>query len=151
MKTNSRQARARRQLLFRVLVVHQNGQRFASFVMGALLVFTGFDERQNVTVDALQGSIALIKSETAEWPNRNMTEADRIAVVTEQIGRAVATADNLRRHLGERLEKHPDQSEHIDTLLERTDAVRAQAVALQERGASLVNTPSEIVREADAL
>ena len=127
------------------------GSAFASFVMGALLVFTGFDERQNVTVDALQGNIALIKSEAAEWPKRNTAEADRIAVVNEQIGRAVANADNLRRHLGERLEKHPDQAEHIDTLLERTDAVRAQAEALQERGASLVNTPAEIAREADAL
>ena len=101
------------------------GSAFASFVMGALLVFTGFDERQNVTVDALQGSIAVIKSEAAEWPTRNTGEADRIAFVNEQIGRTVANADNLRRHLGERLEKHPDQSEHIDTLLERTNAVRA--------------------------
>jgi glycoside/pentoside/hexuronide:cation symporter, GPH family len=127
------------------------GSAFASFIMGALLVFTGFDERQNVTVDALQGSIALIKSEAAEWPNRNPPEADRIAFVNEQIGRAVANADNLRRHLGERLAKHPDQSQHIDSLLERTNAIRGQTEALQERAASLVNTPSEITREADAL
>ena len=42
------------------------GTAFASFVMGALLVFTAFDERQNVTVDALRGNIARIKSEAEE-------------------------------------------------------------------------------------
>ena len=31
------------------------GTAFASFVTGALLVFTSFDETQNVTVDALDG------------------------------------------------------------------------------------------------
>ena len=34
------------------------GTAFASFVMGALLVFTHFDETQNVTVDALQANVA---------------------------------------------------------------------------------------------
>jgi GPH family glycoside/pentoside/hexuronide:cation symporter len=42
------------------------GTAFASFVMGALLVFTGFDEKQNVTVGALRGNIEVIKSHTED-------------------------------------------------------------------------------------
>ncbi|HEY3392119.1 MAG TPA: MFS transporter [Lacipirellulaceae bacterium] len=43
------------------------GTAFASFVTGALLVYTSFDERQNVIVDALRGSVAVVKTEAEKW------------------------------------------------------------------------------------
>jgi hypothetical protein len=119
--------------------------------MGALLVFTGFDERQNVTVDALQGNLARIESQAAKWPNGKVAKPDRLATFNEQIGRAVASADSLLAHLDDRRKTHPDQSEHIGTLIARTNSVRAQAETLREKGANLVTTPEEVVREADSL
>jgi GPH family glycoside/pentoside/hexuronide:cation symporter len=127
------------------------GSALASFVMGALLVFTGFDERQNVTVDALQGNLALIKSQAEDWPKNSTTAADRIATINEQIGRTITNIDNLRRHLDEQAKQHPDQSEHVSALVARTEAIRTQAVALQESGESLVKSPAEAAQAAGAL
>jgi GPH family glycoside/pentoside/hexuronide:cation symporter len=80
-----------------------------------------------------------------------VAEPDRVSTFNEQIGRAVANADSLLAHLDYRLKTHPDQSEHIGTLIARTNSVRAQAETLRERGANLVKAPEQTVREADAL
>ena len=47
------------------------GTAVASFVMGALLVYTSFDERQNVLMDALGGNIAIVKAEAEAWAVAN--------------------------------------------------------------------------------
>jgi GPH family glycoside/pentoside/hexuronide:cation symporter len=127
------------------------GSAFASFVMGALLVFTSFDERQNVLVDALQGNLARIKTQASEWTDRNVDEANRIAAFDEQIGLASENADNLRRHLDERSARYPEQAEHIRALSERTKAIREEAEVLLNQSRSLVKTPQNVVQAADVM
>jgi GPH family glycoside/pentoside/hexuronide:cation symporter len=127
------------------------GSAFASFVMGALLVYTGFDERQNVTVDALQGNLALIESQAQKWAKTGTIPADRISTVDEQIGRALANHETVRRHLDERAQSDPDQSEYFAALIARTDAIRARVDALRERAANSASAPEEVVEEAQAL
>ena len=61
------------------------GTAFASFVTGALLVFTCFDETQNVTVDTLGTSVAVIRSEAELWLADEVNSADRIARLDRQL------------------------------------------------------------------
>jgi Na+/melibiose symporter-like transporter len=127
------------------------GSAFASFVMGALLVLTGFDERQSVSVDALRGSIALVKSEAEKWPNQGADTSARSAKFLEQLDAVLENLDKLRQQLAERLAKYPDRSEHISTLIERSDSVRAAAAALQARASSLVATPADVTKNMNQL
>lgn len=127
------------------------GSAFASFVMGALLVFTGFDERQNVSVDALRGNLAVIKSEAEEWLPKAVEAEARTTKFVEQIDSLTKNAEELRRHFAGRIDKYPDQAQHIGRLIERTDSIRSEAEALRARSASLVANPKDLVREADAL
>jgi GPH family glycoside/pentoside/hexuronide:cation symporter len=127
------------------------GSALASFVMGALLVLTGFDERQSVSVDALRGSIALIKSEAEKWPDQQVDTSARSAEFVEQVDAVLENLGKLRQQLAERLAKYPDQSEHISALIERSDSVRAAAAALQARASSLVATPADVTKNMDQL
>ena len=129
----------------------QMGTAFASFVTGALLVFTALDERQNVSVDALRGNIARIKSEAEKWPTQRVATDARTAQFAERIDSMINNTEKLRRHFVERFKQYPDQAEHIGLLIERTDAIRSEAVSLRTRRANLVATPADVVREADSL
>ena len=81
--------------------------------MGALLVFTAFDERQNVTVDALNGDIAVMKAEAEKWQQEGIKTDSHIAKIGEQLDKAVNDADKLKRHFNERLQAHGDQTDHL--------------------------------------
>ena len=87
------------------------GTAFASLVMGALLVYTGFDERQNLLVDALGGDIASVAA-GGPAPASSILEH----------------AAKLRSHLQDRLATDPAQAEHNRALLEHLAAVERLAV-----------------------
>lgn len=92
------------------------GTALASLVMGALLVWTSFDERQNLLMDALGGNIAIVQAEA---------EAGAVsrAALLAQADTIVANAGKLRSHLEDRLATHPAQAEHTRALLEHLGAV----------------------------
>ncbi len=127
------------------------GTAFASFVTGALLVFTSFDEQQNVSVDALGGNIAVMRAEAESWLSQEMEAEARVAKFVNQIERMIASAEKLRGHFNARIEEHPDQAEHIRPLIERLDSMSSEAAALQSKSASLVTTPADVIRAADEL
>lgn len=86
------------------------GTAFASLVMGALLVYTGFDERQNLLVDALGSDIASVAA-GGPAPASSILEH----------------AAKLRSHLQDRLAADPAQAEHTRALLEHLAAVERLA------------------------
>jgi Na+/melibiose symporter-like transporter len=126
------------------------GSALAGFVMGALLVFTGFDERQNVTVDTLRSNVALIKSEAEKRLLKDVAPAGA-ARLNEQVERMIDNTEKLRRHFAERIEKYPDQTEHVARLIERTDAIRSEAEGLRANRSRIGENPTEVVRRADEL
>jgi glycoside/pentoside/hexuronide:cation symporter, GPH family len=127
------------------------GTAFASFVTGALLVFTSFDERQNVTVDALSGNIVVIKAEAERWLTQEVEAEARIAKFVQEIENMITNADKLRAHFAQRIEDHPDQADHISPLIEHVDAISSKAKDLRARSANAVATPKELIDEVDDL
>src|SRR5262249_15832077 len=127
------------------------GTAFASFVMGALLVFTSFDEKQNVTADALSGNIAVMKTEAEQWLTQQTEEPDRISSFVRQIESMITNADKLRAHFLERIEEHPDQAEHIKPLIEHVDSIRTAVQGLQSKSSNLVSSPADVISAADGL
>jgi hypothetical protein len=115
-------------------------------VTGALLVFTAFDERQNVVVNDLRGDVEVLKSQAENWSESNIAPSSRITVMEQTIDRAAESINQLREHLRERLAKEPQQAEHIAALLERTDALGARLASLREQRTSLVNTPARLLK-----
>ena len=62
--------------------------------MGGLLVFTAFDEQQNVKVDALVSDIAVMKADADKWQNEELNAELRLSRLSEQFQKAV-------QHLGD--------------------------------------------------
>ena len=127
------------------------GTAFASFVTGALLVFTSFDEKQNVTVDALGGNIVVMKTEAELWLTQEVEAQARSAKFVQQIKDMITNADKLRAHFVQRMDEHPDQAEHIGSLIEHVDSISSEAKDLRARSASLVATPADVINKADEL
>jgi hypothetical protein len=63
----------------------------------------------------------------------------------------IDNAEKLRRHFAERMEKYPDQTEHVARLIERTDAIRSEAEGLRANRSRIGENPAEVVRRADEL
>jgi GPH family glycoside/pentoside/hexuronide:cation symporter len=127
------------------------GTAFASFVTGALLVFTSFDETQNVTVDTLGTSVAVIRSEAELWLADEVNSADRIARLDRQLEKMATGVEGLSAHFDDRIAKYPEQAEHVRRLVDRLDNVRSKTAALQANRTTYVVAPATLVAEADAI
>jgi GPH family glycoside/pentoside/hexuronide:cation symporter len=127
------------------------GSAIANFGMGALLVLTAFDERQNVSVDAIRGDITRIKVEAEKSQSQAVDTNLRLAAFDVEIAHLIDHADRLHNHFQRRLEERPAQAEHVRKLLDTSAGIRARAEALKARRETLVAAPSELIREADAL
>ena len=125
------------------------GTAFASFVMGALLVCSSFDERQNVLMDALGGNVAVVQAEAEAWTASGSARVERDAALAAQADMIVGNAGKLRSHLQSRLETHPAQAEHMRALLGHLDSVEKLAGDL--RGVGHAGDPASLPRVAGEL
>jgi GPH family glycoside/pentoside/hexuronide:cation symporter len=127
------------------------GTAFASFVTGALLVFTSFDEKQNVTVDALQSNAAVIKSEAELWLAQEVPVVAPSDKFDKQLADLDANAAKLESHLDERIAAHPAEAEHSQQLVDHLKTIRARAEVLQASSTNRATTPAELIRAADEI
>jgi GPH family glycoside/pentoside/hexuronide:cation symporter len=127
------------------------GKAFASFVTGALLLFTAFDERQKVLVDAVSGNVAAIKADAERLSGNDGNATIASENIAANMSSFVENSERLRGHLAQRLEGSSHHADHIGRLLERADAIRSEAQGLQNRSASLIAAPQTLAREADGL
>ncbi len=119
------------------------GTAFASFVTGVLLVFTTFDEQQNVLVDGMVTNVAVIKADQESSVN--------IKKLTETLATVSNRAEKLRRHFEKRARRYPAQAEYIAQLTGRTDSVRSEVAAIGAKAATAPPTPADLSREFDEL
>jgi len=127
------------------------GTAFASFVTGALLVYTSFDEKQNVAVDSVRGSIAVIQSEAERWQTEEVAVEDRLAKFNEQVESAITGAQQLETHFATRIEEHPDVADHIQQLVDHLSSFVTTAEAFQAKGADIVTQPTELITQAEQI
>jgi GPH family glycoside/pentoside/hexuronide:cation symporter len=125
------------------------GTAGASFVMGALLVYTSFDERQNMLMDAVAGNVAIIKAESEAWATEQLASADQVAKFTAEVDKLAENAKKLRDHFAERLTSHPDHESHLTSLLNHADAMSKSAADL--KGATAESKRDELLASASAL
>jgi GPH family glycoside/pentoside/hexuronide:cation symporter len=127
------------------------GSAFAGFVMGALLVSTDFDERQNVIADDVRASVAVIHANADKWTTDGSDAVTRRALVEQQLKKTSDNAERLRRHLSERIADDPNRAEHTQGLIGHVDSIRRAAESLKEQSASFATSPATLVRETDRL
>jgi Na+/melibiose symporter-like transporter len=128
------------------------GTAFASFVMGALLLYTSFDERQSVLIDGVAGKVAVVKAEADAWAAGESDFAKRTDKLASQIEELAKNSGKLRLHLERRIEEQPSQVEHTRSLLDHLDALDQLAgesrVAGSDREATkLVQTSGGMLRQ----
>jgi GPH family glycoside/pentoside/hexuronide:cation symporter len=95
------------------------GTALASFVAGALIVFTMFDETQVTKVDALQGSIRVIEKEVDSQKEGNEATAN----LAELLEKAKEKSTFLISHLQEEQQKDNRNASHYDTLINSAHAI----------------------------
>jgi glycoside/pentoside/hexuronide:cation symporter, GPH family len=89
------------------------GTAFASFVAGALIVFTMFDQTQVTKVDALQGSIREMKSELQS----RIDGKPEAANLQELMDKAKTKSSELKTHLEERAALREKSREHYQVII----------------------------------
>ncbi len=102
------------------------GTAFASFVAGALIVFTQFDETQVTKVDALQGSVRELRSEV----EADQDIPDRTARLEELIDKSGDRAEALREHLEEAAQETDRDPKHYNSILQSIGDVNERIEAL---------------------
>ena len=127
------------------------GTAFASFVTGALLVYTNFDEQQNVNVDELRGSIATIKTEAKDWEANAVDPNARFEIFDEQLIKAADSTKELQTHLDERIAEHPDTADHSRELVQRLATFNASVTALQESRDTIVLDPNALIAQVESV
>ncbi|HPE55339.1 MAG TPA: MFS transporter [Bacteroidales bacterium] len=95
------------------------GTALASFVAGALIVYTMFDETQVTKVDALQGSIRVIEKEAESLNEGNAATANLADLL--QDAREKSTA--LITHFKEEVEKDNKNALHYESLIQSANDI----------------------------
>src|SRR5262249_33648021 len=127
------------------------GSALAGIVMGGLIVVTAFDEQQTVKVDALVGDIAVMKADADKWLTEGLNPGVQLPQFKQQLEKATQHLADLRKRFTERIEKHPDQSEHLSQLVERSDSLRSTISAMQDNSEKLAATPADLARQSEVL
>jgi GPH family glycoside/pentoside/hexuronide:cation symporter len=123
------------------------GTAFASFVTGALLVFTHFDETQGVTVDAMQGNVKVIRAEALAWLVHPPSKANADKFQNE-LARLKANAEKLKSHLlSDSSTRYDDM--HAEQLKERLRSLEVSIAILQSARENPAADPLTTVRQAD--
>lgn len=127
------------------------GTAFASFVTGVLLVMTSFDETQNVSVDALRGSLTVIKSDAKEWKDQDLDANTKAAKIDEQLATTIQKIDGLGEHWQQRVEEFPEYADHTRHLLAQLDQVRLGVDSLKHIDAGQSNSADKLIEHVESV
>lgn len=107
------------------------GTAFASFVAGALIVLTSFDQIQVTKVDAVQGNIRELSSKVQYWKeNQNLSGVVLFDKVREQNSEALEESRKYLTTLENESNKKPDGDSKIPTAVQIEKAkMLANAIA----------------------
>ena len=127
------------------------GTAFASFVAGALIVLTAFDEIQVTQVDSISGNIREIRSEIQSWGGDQAfsgTNTQLLGKTKTQVAKALDEAKEYLSYLEKESVKQQKQSEQSvteyqnrkrDRLLNALSTIKSTAGGLEELRLRLEN------------
>ena len=118
------------------------GTAFASFVAGALIVLTMFDETQVTKVDALQGSFRELRKEVQSWQPGSSPSATYF----ELVEKAKKNSSDLQAHLQEKAAGNTRSKAHYDEIMKNM-------TTLNERISTLSTdiSPSELDKKLESI
>ena len=127
------------------------GSALASFVTGVLLVLTSFDETQNVIVDSLRSTAAVVQADAESWSTQDVDHEGRLNALRDQLGQLTADVTKLDAHLAERATKYHDQAAHLHQLAGQLQAVAAIVDTMKAEDARLVSEPATLIGAAEQI
>lgn len=104
------------------------GTAFASFVTGALIVFSQFDQTQTTTVDGISGKVDLIEQSLKD------EKPEAVAPMLEEIQGAM---DELDAHFKTQGAEFASASEHYQTLSTELEVLKSEIGKVETQGAEL--------------
>jgi GPH family glycoside/pentoside/hexuronide:cation symporter len=118
------------------------GTALASFITGALIVLTMFDETQVTKVDALQGSIRELRKEVQSW-NSSMPAT---SIYPDLVEKARTKSSELMAHLETKAQETKKSKEHYVEIMQHMAEVNSRMASLDP---SL--NPQELDKELGAI
>jgi GPH family glycoside/pentoside/hexuronide:cation symporter len=126
------------------------GSALASFVAGALIVLTMFDESQVTRVDSLQGDIRELKTEVQAMKDQtgkeNTINAGSVESISARLEKARKHAAELEVHLLTRSGEQENSVTHYTQLLQNIAGVKEKLNTLQAD-----SSPEFLLQELDLL
>jgi GPH family glycoside/pentoside/hexuronide:cation symporter len=116
------------------------GTALASFITGALIVFTMFDETQVTKVDALQGSIRELREEVQSWQEGTIPSNTYM----ELAEKARTKSSELMAHLETKAQVTKKSKEHYLVIMQNMAVVNSRIASLD---ASL--SPADLDKELE--
>lgn len=126
------------------------GTAFASFVTGALLVYTQFDETQTVSADELQANVAVIRAEADAWLRLERAQGGQAEKLAAAIAKLDANAKKLERHIMDR-QSTQDDYVHAQQLVNHAKLLQEEVAALVLARANSGTTAFDPSKHLDAL
>jgi GPH family glycoside/pentoside/hexuronide:cation symporter len=115
------------------------GTAFASFVTGALIVFTHFDEKQSIGMDRISGQI---KEVAAALKDNRSPDSSQRAALLEKLRGARAAAAEMAAHFSREAATFPILHDHSLALRTALDPVIAQLDSITAHPDTLPNENS---------
>lgn len=126
------------------------GTAFASFVTGALLVLTSFDEKQNVMVDSLRGRVEVIQT-AAESEQTPVANESLAVTIEKQLRLASNSIEELETHFTQRIDQHTAKESYARSNLAKLSSVKQTLNSLTAQQKRLIKEPKKLVEATEQI
>jgi GPH family glycoside/pentoside/hexuronide:cation symporter len=111
------------------------GTAFASFVTGALLLYTSFDEKQNVQVESLLSHLAAVGKATETWEGEDLATPVQQAAIEGEVRKLVTKSEETFGYF----DRKNTGTDHTKTLIARMEDINNRVSQLAADTALLGN------------
>lgn len=111
------------------------GTAFASFVTGALLLYTSFDEKQNVQVESLLSHLAAVGKATETWEGESLATPVQQAAIEGEVRKLVTKSEETFGYF----DRKNTGTDHTKTLIARMEDINKRVSQLAADTALLGN------------
>jgi GPH family glycoside/pentoside/hexuronide:cation symporter len=127
------------------------GGSFASIVAGGLLLYTQFDETQNVAVESLLGRVGIVQANADQWQDSSDDAMERQILLERNLNDSLANTTKVREHFTLKKKELPGQAEHFLKLIEQANAVQVALQTMLTDSAELIKQPEKLRKASDSL